>query len=81
MKILFILITLFTLVGCETFGEAIRAKRYTVNIHETPNSVQTFGYNTDYDYIGFMIHGNFGRVSPKHTHTFDFSRKIENNSE
>lgn len=61
MRILITIVLLLVLTGCEFLGEVIREKKYTVQIHETPNSRQTFGYNTDYDYIGFMIHGEFGK--------------------
>ena len=60
MRIL-LLCTLFSLSGCESLGEVIREKKYNVNLHETPNSKQTFGYNDDYDYVGYMIEGEFGK--------------------
>ena len=59
MRILFVTIMLFMLTGCDSLGEVIREKKYTLQIHETPNSKQTFGYNEDYDYVGFMVHGKF----------------------
>jgi hypothetical protein len=52
---------LFSLSGCESLGDVIREKKYNVKVHETPNSKQTFGYNDDYDYVGFMIEGEFGK--------------------
>ena len=62
MRIL-LLCTLFTLGGCETFGETVgeivREKKYNIQVHETPNSKQKFGYNDDHDYVGFMIEGKF----------------------
>lgn len=59
MRILFILIAISSLSGCDTLGEVIRDKKYTLQIHETLNSKQTFGYNDDYDYVGFMFHSEF----------------------
>ena len=63
MKTLFIIISLVTLSGCDSLGEIIREKKYTLQIHETPNTKQEFGYNDDYDYVGFMFHGEFGAVN------------------
>jgi hypothetical protein len=60
MRILLIAM-LFSLSGCESLGDVIREKKYNVKVHETPNSKQTFGYNDDYDYVGFMIEGEFGK--------------------
>lgn len=60
MRVLFIMM-LFSLSGCESLGEIIREKKYNVKYHETPNTKQTFGYNDDYDYVGFMIDGEFGK--------------------
>ena len=59
MRIL-LLCTLMSLSGCESLGEVIREKKYNVKIHETPQSKQTFGYNDDHVYIGYMIEGEFG---------------------
>jgi ABC-type uncharacterized transport system auxiliary subunit len=61
MRILIVLVLLSMLCGCESLGEIIREKKYKVQVHETPNSKQTFGYNDDYDYVGFMIEGEFGK--------------------
>ena len=60
MRIL-LLCTLFSLSGCESLGEVIREKKYNVKLHETYHSKQTFGYNDDLDYIGYMIEGEFGK--------------------
>lgn len=60
MRVL-LLLTLMSLSGCESLGEVIKEKKYNVRIHETPNSKQMFGYNDDYDYVGFMIEGKFGK--------------------
>lgn len=80
MKILLAIIALTTLGGCDSLGEIIREKKYTVQVHETPNSKQTFGYNEDHDYVGFMVHGKFGRVPPKHEHSLYCIHNTENNS-
>jgi len=69
MRILFLLILFTTLCGCESLGEIIREKKYDVQLHETPNSKQSFGYNDDHDYVGFMMTGTFGNAPPKHEHT------------
>ncbi len=68
MRTLFVIIALVTLSGCASLGEAIKEKKYTLQIHETPYYRQTFGYNNDYGYVGFMISGSFGRKG-KHIHT------------
>lgn len=81
MRILFVIIALVTLSGCETVGEMVREKKYTLQIHETPYSRQTFGYNDDYGYVGFMIHGSFGRAPPKHVHSLICKHNIKNNSQ
>jgi len=81
MRILFTIIALVTLSGCETVGDMVREKKYSVQINETPHSVQTFGYNTDHDYIGFMMHGRFGKAPPKHEHTMVCKHNIENKSQ
>jgi len=63
MRILFGIIALFILSGCESLGEVIREKKYTVNIHETKTpkhySQHKLGYNDDLDYIGYYIVGEF----------------------
>jgi hypothetical protein len=69
MRILFALIALGTMSGCESLGEIIRDKKYTLQIHETPNTKQSFGYNNDYDYVGFMMSGKFGATIYKHEHS------------
>lgn len=79
MRTLFVIIALVTLNGCDSLGEVIREKKYTVQIHETPNSVQTFGYNTDYDYVGFMMYGSFGRAPEKHVHSLYCKHNLKNN--
>lgn len=62
MRIL-LLCSLLTLGGCgsfgDTVGEIIREKKYNIQVNQTPNSKQMFGYNDDYDYIGFMVEGQF----------------------
>ena len=68
MRILFIIITIITLSGCETLGNMVKENTYTLQIHETPYSRQMFGYNTDYEYVGFMISGSFGEKGI-HTHS------------
>jgi hypothetical protein len=80
MKILPLIMILFVLCGCETIGDMVREKKYSLQIHETPYSVQTFGYNTDHDYIGFMMHGRFGKAPPKHVHSLHCKHNIENKS-
>ena len=77
MKITLLITMIFVLCGCESVGDIIREKKYTLQIHEMPYSRQTFGYNTDYDYVGFMINGSFGSVG-KHTHTDNCSHSLEN---
>ena len=69
MRRILIVAFLFTLSGCDSLGEIIREKKYTLQIHETPNSKQTFGYNDDLDYVGFMMHGKFGKAPEKHIHS------------
>jgi len=59
MRVSIVLILLTILSGCESLGEVIREKKYTLQIHETPNTKQTFGYNDDLDYVGFMVYGEF----------------------
>lgn len=81
MRILLAIVALTTLGGCDTLGEVIREKKYTLQIHETPNSKQTFGYNEDYDYVGFMFHGEFGKVPAKHEHSLYCKHNPENNSQ
>ena len=58
MRILLIVLVLM-LSGCETVGEIVREKKYAFEVHETPKSKQTFGYNDDHDYVGYMIEGEF----------------------
>ena len=81
MRILFVIIALVTLSGCDTLGEIIREKKYTLQIHETPNTKQEFGYNDDYDYVGFMMHGSFGKAAPKHIHSLTCEHNPENKSQ
>ena len=81
MKLLFIVIATFTLSGCDSLGEIIREKKYTLQIHETPNSKQTFGYNEDHDYVGFMVHGKFGATIDKHEHSAFCAHNTENKSQ
>ncbi len=81
MRILFAIIALTTLGGCDSLGEVIREKKYTLQVHETPNTKQTFGYNKDYDYVGFMIHGKFGATIHKHEHSVYCAHNNENNSQ
>ena len=81
MRFLFVIIALVTLSGCETIGDMVREKKYSVQINQTPNSVQTFGYNTDHDYLGFMMHGSFGRAQPKHVHSLYCKHNTENKSQ
>jgi hypothetical protein len=59
MRVL-LLCTLFTLGGCESLGDIIREKKYNVKLHETSTSKQMFGYNDDFDYVGYMVEGEFG---------------------
>ena len=63
MRILFACVALLILSGCESLGEVIREKKYTVNIHETKtakhHSKHKLGYNDDLDYIGYYIVGEF----------------------
>jgi len=80
MRILITIALLFALTGCESLGTIIHDKKYTLNIHETPNSKQEFGYIEDYDYVGFMVSGQFGARIDKHEHTIDCGHKIKNNS-
>lgn len=80
MRTSIILITLILLTGCDSLGEIIREKKYTVNINETPNSRQEFGYNSDHDYVGFMMHGKFGKAPPKHEHFLNCEHDTENKS-
>ena len=81
MKIIPLMMILFVLCGCDTLGEIIREKKYTLQIHETPNTKQEFGYNDDYDYVGFMMHGSFGNAPPKHVHTLHCEHNPKNKSE
>ena len=63
MRISIILILLTMLSGCESLGEVIREKKYTVNLHETKTAKHTtkhkLGYNDDLHYIGYIVHGKF----------------------
>jgi hypothetical protein len=63
MRILFAIIALVTLSGCESLGEVIREKKYTVNLHETKTPKHTtkhkIGYNDDHDYVGYILVGEF----------------------
>lgn len=77
MRTLFVIIALVTLSGCASLGEAIKEKKYTLQIHETPYYRQTFGYNNDYGYVGFMISGSFGRAPPKHVHSLICKHNIK----
>ncbi len=76
MKITLLITMLVVLCGCETVGDIVREKRYTIQINETPNSIQTFGYNTDHEYIGFMITGSFGKKG-KHVHNFNCDHSFQ----
>jgi hypothetical protein len=76
MRTLFIIIALVTVSGCDTLGEVLREKKYTLQIHETPNSKQEFGYNDDYDYVGFMVSGKFGTTIYKHQHSANCPHEI-----
>jgi len=69
MRILFALIALVTLNGCESLGEVIREKKYTVNLHETENAKHKFGYDDDNKYIGYIVTGEFGARIYKHEHS------------
>ena len=64
MRILFGIVALFILSGCESLGEVIREKKYSVNIHETKTaktiSKHKFGYSDDHDYVGYFVIGEFG---------------------
>jgi len=79
MKLL-ILLPLLALSGCESLGEVIREKKYTVQVHETPNTRQEFGYNDDYDYVGFFVSGKFGATIHEHVHSIHCVHNTENNS-
>jgi len=68
MRILFAIIALGTLSGCESLGEVIREKKYTVNFHETANAKHKLGYNDDFHYVGYIIVGKFGATIHKHEH-------------
>ena len=76
MRTSIILLMLPMLGGCDSLGEIIREKKYTLQIHETPNTRQTFGYNDDYDYVGFMVHGRFGATIYKHEHNASCSHEV-----
>jgi hypothetical protein len=77
MKITLLITMLVVLCGCETVSDIVREKRYTIQINETPNSIQTFGYNTDHEYIGFMISGSFGEKGV-HKHSDNCSHSLKN---
>ena len=68
MKTFIIVMALVALSGCESIGTMLKEKQYSLQINETPYSRQMFGYNTDHDYVGFMMTGTFGNVGRKHTH-------------
>jgi len=72
---------LFSVSGCDTLGEVIRDKKYTMQVHETPNSKQEFGWNNDHDYLGFMVSGKFGATIHKHEHSLYCEHNPENNSQ
>ena len=63
MRILFAIIALVTLGGCESLGEVIREKKYTVNLHETktPKRItkHKLGYNDDLNYVGYIVISEF----------------------
>ena len=80
MRIIIIAL-LFTLSGCESLGEVIREKKYTVQIHETPNTKQSFGYDDDYDYVGYIVTGRFGNAPAKHEHSINCEHNIKKPSE
>ena len=61
MRVLLILM-MFPLCGCESLGDVIREEKYTIQFNETPHTIQSFGYNDDLGYVGFMIEGEFGEV-------------------
>lgn len=81
MRILITIAILFTLTGCEALGAIIHDKKYTLNIHETPNTKQEFGYIEDYDYVGFLVSGEFGATIHEHEHTIHCEHEVKNNSE
>ncbi len=68
MRILLIAI-LFTLCGCETVGEIVREKKYAFDVYETKNAKHKFGYNDDYEYVGYIVKGKFGKKESIHIHT------------
>lgn len=74
---LLILMSFTMLCGCDSLGEIIREKKYTLQVHETPNTKQEFGYNNDYGYVGFMINGTFGKED-KHIHNDNCDHNLEN---
>ena len=80
MKLL-LLISVLALSGCDTLGEVIREKKYTMQVHETANVKQEFGWNNDHDYLGFMVSGKFGATIHKHEHSLNCEHNIKNNSE
>lgn len=80
MKLL-ILIPLLALTGCDSLGEIIRDKKYTMQVHETPNTKQEFGWNDDHDYVGFMMSGKFGHIPQKHVHSINCPHNININSQ
>ena len=51
------------LCGCESLGEVIREKKYSVDLHETKtpkhHSKHKIGYNDEYDYVGYYVVGEF----------------------
>ena len=63
MRILFTIIALFILTGCESLGEVIREKKYTVNLHETQNAKHKLGYSDDLNIIGYIVIGEFGAAN------------------
>jgi hypothetical protein len=66
MRLLLIVVSLLALSGCETLSEAIENRDYSVNLYESENVKQGFGYfkqprrsDVKYKYIGYQISGEF----------------------
>ncbi len=63
-----LLCTMFMLGGCDTLGEIVREKKYSFDVYSTETARHGIGYNDDYDYVGYVVDGKFGKVSSKHIH-------------
>lgn len=67
MRMLFIIVSLFFLSGCETLATAVDKKELSFSIYDTPNVHHGFGYYNEQKYIGYNVTGTFGKETRKNT--------------